>query len=51
MDPRARRTRSPELAAAPALAELKAPTPTPVDAGQDEVDATVDAVDLIAPTA
>jgi uncharacterized protein YggE len=41
----------PQAAAAPATAELKAPTPTPVDAGQQEVDATVDVVYLIAPTA
>jgi uncharacterized protein YggE len=36
-------------AAAPAAAEVKAPTPTPVDPGQQEVDATVDVVFLIAP--
>jgi uncharacterized protein YggE len=42
---------APQAAAAPALAALKAPTPTPVDAGQQEVDATVDVVYLIAPTA
>jgi uncharacterized protein len=37
--------------AAPATAELKAPTPTPVDAGRQEVDATVDVVFVIAPLA
>ncbi|HEY5196580.1 MAG TPA: SIMPL domain-containing protein [Solirubrobacteraceae bacterium] len=36
-------------AAAPAAAEVKAPTPAPVDPGQQEVDATVDVVFLIAP--
>jgi uncharacterized protein len=45
-------TSQPETAAAaPATAELKAPTPTPVDPGQQEVDATVDVVFVIAPVA
>jgi uncharacterized protein YggE len=51
IDPQETSTPEPLAAAAPASAELKAPTPTPVDAGQQEVDATVDVVYLIAPAA
>lgn len=49
IDPDASQTPLPLAAAAPATADLKAPTPTPVEAGQQEVDATVDVVFLIAP--
>jgi hypothetical protein len=44
-------SQTPEPVAADAAPEAKSPTPTPVDPGRQEVDATVDVVFLIAPSA